>query len=68
MSDDFSRMLGDFRKIEISLPIVRDPFSIENDSAPSELQLQIIDLQCDSDLKELYRRVEKKSRNFTTFI
>ena len=28
------------------------------DSAPSELQLEIIDLQCDTDLRELHRHEE----------
>ena len=32
--EDFSRRFGDFRKIETSLAIVRDPFSMDIDSAP----------------------------------
>ena len=56
LSDDFSRRFGDFRKIEASLAIVRDPFIIDIDSVPSELQLDIIDLQCDFDLREFHRR------------
>ena len=51
LNDDFSRRFGDFQKIETSLAIVRDPFSIDIDSAPSELQLEIIDLQCDTDYR-----------------
>ena len=58
LNDDFSRRFGDFRKIETSLAIVCDPFSIDIDSAPSELQLEIIDLQCDTDLRELHRHEE----------
>ena len=37
LSDDFSRRFGDFRKIEASLAIVRDPFIINIDSVLSEL-------------------------------
>ena len=58
LNDDFARRFGDFRKIETSLAIVRDAFSINIDSAPTELQLEIIDLQCDTDLRELHRHEE----------
>ena len=58
LNEEFSHRFGDFRKIEKSLSIVRDPFCAEIDSAPNEIQLEIIDLQCNPALKELHRREE----------
>jgi 17beta-estradiol 17-dehydrogenase/3beta-hydroxysteroid 3-dehydrogenase/mitotic-spindle organizing protein 1 len=52
----FLQRFGDFRKIETCLATVRDPFSIGIDSVLTELQLEIIGLQCDTDLRELHRR------------
>ena len=40
------------------MAIVRDPFSIDIDSAPNDLQFEIIDLQCDTDLRELHHHEE----------
>ncbi|XP_077287964.1 general transcription factor II-I repeat domain-containing protein 2-like [Arctopsyche grandis] len=55
---DTIKALSDFRVIENSLAIIRDPFLANVDNIPSELQLEILDLQCDRDLKYLYRREE----------
>lgn len=35
---------------------MRDPFSTEINNAPSDLQLDLIDLQCNPNLKELHRK------------
>ncbi|XP_077288029.1 general transcription factor II-I repeat domain-containing protein 2-like [Arctopsyche grandis] len=58
LSDDFSSRFSDFRVIENSLAIIRDPFLANVDNIPSELQLEILDLQCDTDLKDFYPREE----------
>lgn len=54
LKDEYSRRFGDIRKIENSLSIVRDPFSTEINNAPSDLQLDLIDLQCNPSLRELH--------------
>ncbi|KAK7127116.1 hypothetical protein R3I94_018341 [Phoxinus phoxinus] len=42
------------KKIEKSLQLVSCPLSLDSETAPQELQLELIDLQCDSVLKERF--------------
>ncbi|KAK7134480.1 hypothetical protein R3I93_017791 [Phoxinus phoxinus] len=51
---EFCRRFSDFEKIEKSLQLVSCPLSLDSETAPQELQLELIDLQCDSVLKERF--------------
>nr|XP_014351190.1 PREDICTED: general transcription factor II-I repeat domain-containing protein 2-like [Latimeria chalumnae] len=51
---EFSRRFSDFEKIEKTLELVLCPLSFDYEKAPQELQLELIDLQCDSTFKEKY--------------
>lgn len=58
LSEEYSRRFADFGKIENLLSIVHEPFSVDIEKIPSEFQLEIIDLQCNNNLKDLYRSEE----------
>ncbi|XP_058846468.1 general transcription factor II-I repeat domain-containing protein 2A-like [Acipenser ruthenus] len=51
---EFSRRFSDFEKIEKTLELVSCPLSFDYEKAPEELQLELIELQCDSTVKEKY--------------
>uniref|UniRef100_A0A674JT19 HAT C-terminal dimerisation domain-containing protein n=1 Tax=Terrapene triunguis TaxID=2587831 RepID=A0A674JT19_9SAUR len=49
---EFSHQFYDFQKTEKTLELVSCPLSLDYKKAPQELQLELIDIQCDSTLKE----------------
>ncbi|CAM5151232.1 unnamed protein product [Eretmochelys imbricata] len=51
---EFSHQFSDFEKTKKTLELVSCPLSLHYKKAPQELQLELIDLQCDSTLKEKY--------------
>uniref|UniRef100_A0A8C0IYY8 Uncharacterized protein n=1 Tax=Chelonoidis abingdonii TaxID=106734 RepID=A0A8C0IYY8_CHEAB len=51
---EISRQFSDFEMIEKTLELVSCPLSFDYERAPQELQLELIDLQCDFNLKEKY--------------
>ncbi|XP_029448954.1 general transcription factor II-I repeat domain-containing protein 2-like [Rhinatrema bivittatum] len=52
---DFSLRFRDLEKIEKTLELVACPLACHYEEAPVELQLELIDLQCDPSLKEKCR-------------
>ena len=55
---EFCRRFSDFDKIDKSLQLVACPLSQEPDTAPEELQLELIDLQSDPVLKEKFNSLK----------
>lgn len=51
---EFCRRFSDFGKIDKSLQLVSCPFTQDPETAPQELQLELIYLQCDTILKEKF--------------
>ncbi|XP_067947134.1 general transcription factor II-I repeat domain-containing protein 2-like [Watersipora subatra] len=51
---EFCRRFSDFEKIDKSLQLVACPLSQDSETAPEELQLELIDLQSDPVLKEKF--------------
>jgi len=51
---EFLRRFKDFRKLESKLKILSSPFTVDVESAPVSLQLELIDLQSNTVLKDLF--------------
>jgi len=54
---EFERRFQDFKNLEPLFNILSSPFSAEADSAPEDIQLELLDLQADYDLKEKFKSV-----------
>lgn len=54
------RRFDRFKKIDEILSIVRNPFSVQVDDVSVDIQLEIINLQCDELLHEKHREKSEK--------
>ena len=54
---EFDRRFQDFKNLEPQFNILSSPFTTEVDSAPENLQLELLDLQASNDLKEKFKSV-----------
>ena len=54
---EFDRRFRDFKNLEPQFNILSSPFTTEVDSAPENLQLELLDLQACNDLKEKFKSV-----------
>lgn len=54
LTEEFERRFEDFRQIELKFNLLTSPFSADVDAAPDELQLELIDIQSDHSLKEMF--------------
>jgi hypothetical protein len=50
LKTEFQERFQDFRAQERTLNVVTNPFPVNVRETPGDLQMEIIDLQCDSDL------------------
>lgn len=60
LHEEFCRRFSDFKKIENSLQLVACPLSQDPETAPQEVQLELIDLQSDAVLKENFHSLPLK--------
>lgn len=54
MGTDFSRRFGDFKSQEKMLKMFATPFSFDAEQAPENMQMELIELQCDTELQEKF--------------
>uniref|UniRef100_A0A1D5Q1S0 SPIN-DOC-like zinc-finger domain-containing protein n=1 Tax=Macaca mulatta TaxID=9544 RepID=A0A1D5Q1S0_MACMU len=54
---EFQKRLSDFKLYESELAVFSSPFSMKIDSVHEELQMEVIDLQCNTVLKTKYDKV-----------
>ena len=54
---EFDRRFQDFKNLELQFNILSSSFTMEVDSAPENLQLELLDLQASNDLKEKFKSV-----------
>ena len=53
----FNERFHDFRRQEQNITFVTQPFSVETENAPRELQMELIDLQCDKYIKKKFNEI-----------
>lgn len=54
LKEEFSRRFVDFKSMEDEFNLLRSPFTFDIETAPEELQLELIDLQEDPSLRALH--------------
>ncbi|XP_045399127.1 general transcription factor II-I repeat domain-containing protein 2B isoform X2 [Lemur catta] len=57
LKTEFQKRLSDFKLYESELTLFSSPFSVKIDSVREELQMEVIDLQCNTVLKTKYDKV-----------
>ncbi|CAF4944327.1 unnamed protein product [Pieris macdunnoughi] len=71
LHEEYGRRFQDFKAIEQDLEIFRMPFNLDCESVKPELRLELIELQCNTELKQLFLNVSKiefyKALSKTTF-
>lgn len=55
LQNEFLNRFTDFKKISLSMEIFQNPFTVDIDDVPSNLQMNIIDLQSNTTLKTAFR-------------
>ena len=66
LNKEITRRFQDFQKIEPKFDLLSYPFTADIDTAPEDLQLELIDLQSDYTLKEMF--YEKTLVDFYSFL
>lgn len=67
LQEDFEYRFWDFKTHRATFLICADPFSFDVQDAPPVLQMELIDLQCNSDLKAKFREVCAKEEKLGQF-
>ena len=57
LHDEFSRRFEDFKTVESEMHVISSPFTCSVDNAPSDVQLELIDLQSETLLAEHFKSV-----------
>ena len=55
LDNEFARSFADFQKLDVEFDILSSPFTTDIEKVPDTIQLELIDLQCDSTLKEKFQ-------------
>lgn len=54
---EFARRFGDFEEQKNNFELFRNPFAVDVETAPVQIQMELIELQCDGTLKTKYDTV-----------
>lgn len=68
LQEEFDQRFADFKTHRATFQIFADPFSFDVEDAPPVLQMELIDLQCNTDLKAKFREVSGKTVELGQFL
>ncbi|XP_069792252.1 LOW QUALITY PROTEIN: general transcription factor II-I repeat domain-containing protein 2-like [Narcine bancroftii] len=68
LQEEFDHRFVDFKMHRATFQIFVDPFSFDVQDAPPLLQVELIDLQCNSELKTKFREVSGKADKLGQFL
>lgn len=68
LQEEFDYTFKDFKTHRATFQIFADPFSFDVQDAPPVLQMELIDLQCNTDLKAKFREVSGKADKLGEFL
>ena len=68
LQEEFDHRFADFKTHRATFQIFADPFSFDVQDAPPVLQMELIDLQCNSVLKAKFREVSGKEDKLGQFL
>jgi len=67
LQEEFDRRFADFKTHRVTFQIFADPFSVDVQDSPPVLQMELIDLQCNSELKAKFREVSGNAEELGHF-
>lgn len=56
--EEFDQRFADFRRHRDTFLMCADPFSVDVETAPNDLQMELIDLQCNTPLKNKFKEAQ----------
>ena len=68
LQEEFDQRFADFKTHRATFQIFADPFSFDVQDAPAVLQMELTDLQCNSELKAKFREVSGKVNKLGQFL
>ena len=68
LQEEFDQRFADFKTHRATFQIFADPFSFDVQDAPAVLQMELTDLQCNSELKAKFREVSGKVDKLGQFL
>lgn len=57
LAEEFKQRFRDFAAIEKEITLFSSPFSVDTDDVPDYLQLEVIELQCDAEIRGQYQQL-----------